>query len=380
MSKQVKIVHLTSVHKDGDIRIFQKECVSLAEMGHDVTFVVPNAEERVEKVGDSAKGATVKIASFKAEKGSRIRRMLKVVNMVYRKGLEVDGDVYHLHDPELLRIALKLKRKGKIVIYDAHEDLPRQLLSKPYLKRWIAKPLAWFIEKVENKKVRKLDAVVAATPFIRDRFLKINPNTVDINNYPLEKEIETETVEKIEKEKAVCYIGGISGIRGIIPVIKALEITQVPLYLAGEMPVGLREELKQMEGWKYVRELGFISREEALEIKAKCMAGIVTFFPVENHVNAQPNKIFEYMASGLPVIGSDFPMWRKIIEDYNCGICVDPTDENAVASAITAISENPKMANEMGNNGRKMVVEKFNWNVEKEKLADLYAKLIDASL
>lgn len=360
-----KVAHLSSAHKDLDVRIFHKECSSLAKnASFDVHLVLADVDERVEN------GVT--IHSVPGAGGSRLKRMWQTVNKVYSKAKEIDADVYHLHDPELLRIALKLKRLGKKVIYDAHEDLPRQIMGKDYLR--FKKTISRTVERYENRVVRKLDAVITATPFIRDRFLKVNPNTIDVNNYPVLSEV-AETTEVAEKENKVCFIGGITRVRGIGELVDALSDLDVTCAIAGTIPTDFREELVVKEGWSRVEELGFISRQQSLELKAVSIAGIVTFLPYPNHINAQPNKIFEYMASGLPVIGSNFPLWKAIIEDNNCGICVDPTDPKAIANAIRYIQEHPEEGKAMGERGRKQVLEVYNWNVEESKLLNVYHDL-----
>lgn len=371
--KMPKICHLSSAHADGDVRIFFKECVSLAEAGFDTHLIITNTTSR-EQNG-------VKIWSVDYVPTSRIKRFTKSVNLVYQKALEIDADIYHLHDPELLRIALKLKKKGKVVIFDAHEDLPKQILSKKYINKNLRKIVSKSIEKYERRVTSKLDAVVTATPFIRDKFLAYNSNSIDINNFPLSKEIITEnTSPNSFTSKDVCYIGGISEIRGLKEVVKSLiKCPDVTLKLAGGYSAAsFRDKLVATEGWNQVDELGFIDRNESLKLKNHCIAGIVTFYPELNHINAQPNKIFEYMASGLPVIGSKFPLWEEIITNNKAGICVDPLNPDEISEAINFLMNNPDKAKEMGENGKKIVIEKYNWDQEKKKLIDLYEKLSPA--
>lgn len=361
-------MHLSSAHPDMDVRIFYKECSSLANnksIHLDVHLVLAGVEERKEN--------NVTIHNVPIELNSRLKRMWKTVNNVYKKAVELDGDIYHLHDPELLRIAMKLKRRGKKVIYDAHEDLPRQILGKDYLK--FKNFVSRSVERLENRITRKLDAIVTATPFIRDRFLKINANTIDINNYPLLSEIDS-TESSYEKQNKVCFIGGISKIRGITELVQAMALVDVRCALAGSISESYKEELIKEKGWENIDELGFISREISLKIKSESIAGIVTFLPLPNHINAQPNKIFEYMASGIPVIGSRFPLWVEIIEKNNCGFCVDPRKPEEIAKAIQTLKDNPELAQQMGERGRKLVNEVYNWGVEEQKLIGLYISLV----
>ena len=364
--KELKIIHLSSAHGDRDVRIFLKECSSLAKVyPNQVHLILAGVEERTED--------GVSIHSVAKVRGGRLSRMWRTVNEVSKLAIDLNGDIYHLHDPELLRIALKLKRKGKIVVYDAHEDLPRQLLGKSYLP--FKSLFAILFELFENFIVKKLDGVVCATPYIADRFKKINPNTVAINNFPLVSEIDFSVVATEIKENKVCFIGGISQIRGTRQLVEAMDKTKTSLALAGVIDVAYMEELVGLKGWENVDALGFINRKQALKLKQTSIAGMVTFLPYPNHINAQPNKIFEYMAAGLPVIGSNFPLWKEIIEGNNCGICVDPTDSTEIATAIDTIANNKELAKVMGHNGSRLVKEKYNWAIEEEKLVLFYQQL-----
>jgi glycosyltransferase involved in cell wall biosynthesis len=362
---KIKVVHLSSAHGDRDVRIFLKECASLASYQkgekYEVHQVLAGVEER-EELG-------IHIHTVKKYPNQRLKRMWTTVNDVYKKAISLNADIYHLHDPELLRIALKLKRKGKIVIYDAHEDLPRQILGKGYLK--FKGLISKVVECYENFVTKRLDGIVTATPFIRDRFIKINPNTVDINNFPLLSEIDFDGGSN-KKENSICFIGNISPIRGLSQVIEALNNVNINFYIAGELDASYRDELSKIKGWEKVIELGFIDRVQSKELKNKSIAGIVTFLPLPNHINAQPNKIFEYMASELPVIGSNFPLWKEIIEKNNCGICVNPLNPSEIANAIQQLIDSPEIAIRMGKNGKQLVQSTYNWDIEKEKLYLFY--------
>lgn len=368
-SKRKRIIHLSSVHRDRDVRIFLKECRSLAKLFPEceVHLILAGVKERSEE--------NVHIHSVPKVAGSRLKRMWTTVNHIYRKAKELDGDIFHLHDPELMRIALKLKRNGKKVIYDAHEDLPRQILGKSYVP--MKKIVAFGMERLENFICARLSGIITATPHIAKRFEKINKHTIAINNFPLENEIEMIAESNLNKENLVCFIGGISPIRGTKELVDAMALTNSKLALAGEIPSDFKAQLSESEGWKNVEELGFIDREKSMSIKQKSVAGMVTFLPYPNHVNAQPNKIFEYMAAGLPVIGSNFPMWQELLVDNYCGICVDPTKPEEIAKAINFLINNPEEAKKMGRNGQHLVSQTYNWNAEEVKLYRFYQSMME---
>ncbi|MBF90974.1 MAG: glycosyl transferase [Flavobacteriales bacterium] len=364
----MKVCHLTSAHQRNDTRIFLKECISLAKAEFEVSLVVSDG------MGDT-KCKGVSVFDVGKTKGGRLSRFFSTTQKVYEKAVELDADVYHFHDPELMFYAYRLKRLGKKVIYDVHEDLPRQLMSKPYLSYITKKVLPFLLERIENFLAARFDLVITATPFIRDRFLKINKNTIDVNNYPLLEELHSAD-HYIQKKNQICYLGGITAIRGIEALVKACELIDGELVLAGKFNSReLEEKVRSLPGWKKVKFLGFINREEARKILAESKAGVVTFLPEPNHINAQPNKMFEYMSASLPVIASHFTLWKSIIEDNDCGICVNPASPKELAQAMNTLLNKHTKGLSYGKNGRQAVENQFNWAVEEKKFISQYHKL-----
>jgi glycosyltransferase involved in cell wall biosynthesis len=367
-SKMSRIAHLSSAHSDGDVRIFHKECSSLAAEGFEVHLILSGVEERSEN------GVT--IHSVPKYPNHRFKRMWTTVNDVYLKALEINADVYHLHDPELLRIALKLKRKGKIVIYDAHEDLPRQILGKPYLK--FKNLISFLAERYENYVVRRINGVIAATPFIRDRFITIQPTTTDINNFPILEEFQAIKRENVSPN-SVCYVGGITRVRGIIELLDALSFCEFELFIAGPFESEtLEQNCKNHLNWSKVNYLGILNREEVAKLYGKTAIGIVTLHPIINYLDSLPIKMFEYMYTGLATIASDFPLWKTIVVDNECGICINPLQPKEIAGAIAKLIQQPELAQKMGENGRKLALKKYNWDQEKIKLIKFYEQIICA--
>ena len=134
--------------------------------------------------------------------------------------------------------------------------------------------------------------------------------------------------------------------------------------------------MKLKKDWDIVNNYGYINRKETIQIMSKSKVGMVTFFPVPNHIDSQPNKMFEYMSAGIPVIGSYFPLWKEILEVNECGICVNPEDSDDISKAIKYLIENEDTAEQMGKNGREAVLEKYNWGIEEKKLINIYKLLI----
>ena len=365
-----QIVHLTSAHPRFDVRIFLKECVSLSRAGYSVSLVVADGkgDEYIKNISIYDVGLP----------DGRLNRIINTSRNVFEKARQLDADIYHIHDPELMPAGIKLKKLSKKVIFDSHEDVPVQMLHKPYL----IKPVRWMISRVirfyERWACRQFDAVVTATPFIRKKFLSINPESVNVNNYPIPDELSKEATDWSCKKNQVCYVGGISVDRGIKEMVAAMSGQQndVRLRLAGVFSeIGLVKEVEKISGWEKVDELGFLDRESVSEVINNAVAGLVVLHPIANYVDALPIKMFEYMVVGIPVIASNFPLWRDIIEGNDCGVCVDPLDPQEINVAINEILSNPERAEKMGQNGRRAVLELYNWNIEEYKLLDLYKRL-----
>jgi glycosyltransferase involved in cell wall biosynthesis len=366
----MKIVHLTSVHPRNDTRIFLKQCRSLAANGYDVALIVADGK------GDELRD-NVRIIDAGASRG-RLDRAYRASRRVLRRAVEADATLYHLHDPELLPIGLALKRRGKRVIFDSHEDIPRDILTKPYIPKGLRPLVSRSAATVERMICARLDGVIAATPFIRDNYCAMGIRCIDINNFPMLGELETEAGWN-NKQNEVCYIGGMALNRGILEIIRAMELlqSQTRLNLVGQLAHTAIGSLSLQEtGWPKVNALGFLDRDGVRRVLERSVAGLVTLHPVVTFLDSLPIKMFEYMSAGIPVIASNFPFWRKIVESHECGVLVDPLDPLSIASAIDRLIGNPDMARKMGENGSRAVKEGYNWEIEEKKLLGFYTTII----
>ncbi len=367
-----RAVHITTVHPALDTRVFHREAMTLADEGYEVILVAPHE-------GDAAVQG-VRIKGLRQPR-NRLERMLGLTWRAYRLAQREQADVCHFHDPELLPVGLLLKLTTCArVIYDVHEDVPEQILTKHWIPRVLRRPVAAAVGLGEKLLARGVDAVVVATEGIAKRFVGFHP--VVLRNFPsLSMFAWPDARERSGPLGRLIYVGGISRVRGAFEMVQALEhvarSSKVELTLVGRFePAGLKEELSTLAGWQHVQTTGWLPPEVAYELLKKADIGLVCLHPLPRHVVALPVKLFEYMGAGLPVIASDFPLWKEIVEGNNCGLCADPLDPQAIAAAIEYLIAHPDEARQMGENGRRAVEEKYNWERESEKLRALYGRLL----
>lgn len=369
--KEIKVCHITSVHLPYDSRIFEKECVSMAKFFW-VYLVALNWDTQVRE--------GVKIIGVNYHQKSRLKRAIVGGYKLIQEAIKLDADIYHIHDPELIPFIFLLKRRGKKVVFDAHEDLPLQIFNKHYIPQRFKKIISKFVSIAERIGLRKVDHIVTSTPSIQDKFEKFGFTSSAICNYP--KLNAGEIINRNPKKDAV-YIGGISIARGIN--ILELTIQQVlsqrpasSFYFAGiSHPANLANDV--FDKWSessLVNYLGVLNRSEVNALLLDSKIGLVTLPYTQAFYESLPIKMFEYMEAGIPVIASNFPFWKGIVERHKCGICVDPADPKAIADAIIYLLDHPDLAIEMGKNGRKAVLEEFNWLNEEKKLLGIYHNLL----
>jgi glycosyltransferase involved in cell wall biosynthesis len=376
MTERRRVVHLSTAHRPLDVRIFEKECRSLARAGYDVHFVVPDAPS-------GARDGVQFHAIAKPQGGFRPLRIVHRLANAYRAARDLDAELYHFHDCELILVGSLLKLHGAKVVYDVHEHFPFEALSinKGRPLRGVVFFVIWSI--LESVARHLLDGFVPATPYIARRFPRARSALVQ--NFPLLADYEEPGTARQRRSSDLAYIGGISRIRGLREVVAALALlpadSPVRLRLLGEFSdADFAAELRALPGWQRVDYLGFQPREAVIGHLDQCCAGLVLFHPERDHVDAQPNKMFEYMAAGLPVIASDFPLWRQLVEEPGCGLTVDPLDPAAIATAMRRLTSDPAAAAAMGERGRAAVRGTLNWEHESRALLALYACLLGSAV
>ena len=292
--------------------------------------------------GDSYEKKGVHIVGVGKREKSRLLRMTKNARMVYQAAVKLDADFYHFHDPELLPFASRLKKRGKIVIFDSHEDVPAQIMDKPWIPEAVRKCISEIYKKYETHVIRHIDAVVAATPYIAEQFSNRAKRVIIVNNYPKLSDVQYHQNSFNERVSLLCYAGGINDNRGESIMKDAMKSVHGTLLIAGD-------HKKETDG--NVIYIGLQNRQGINELYKISVCGLCILKPIENYFYSQPIKMYEYMAAGLPFVCSDFPLWREVVNKSGGGICVDPANTNDISEAIEyllnnrAIYENGSNAN-----------------------------------
>lgn len=370
----ITVCYFTS-KDDNDIRVFHKECVSLVKAGYDVTMVCPNAKSRNQQ--------GVKIIGVEYNGKTDWERFTVLPKLLFQKALEVNADIYQFNDPASIRYGSKLKRMGKKVIFDAFEDHPSMWMNRGIgLKGLVYRFIGSVYKQYEMAKCKEFDAAIVCYHWTRDRFKKVNNNVELVLNFPVINRDEVrERPLRTTDDIKVCYAGTISDAWNIPTLINAIEnLDGVKFNLAGWTGDELMNRMESRKGWAKVNFFGKLPKQEVNEkIYNYSDIGLALYHysPLcKGKVgNMSNNKLFEYLLMGMPVICTDFDLWKEVVEKNHCGICVNPSDENAIAEAIIYIQAHKEEAYQMGLNGQRAVLTEYNWDSQECILLSVYKKV-----
>lgn len=363
----MKIVHISTVHNPFDTRIFEKMSATAVAAGFDVWLVARHP--RAETVDG------VRIVPLRTRR-NRLARATLGVSEAITVASSIDADIYHLHDPELLLGAGRLKSRGA-VIYDMHENVAASVMHKEWLSRGLRPIVAAAWRILERRMLSALPVIYAELSYQKD-YPWIRSTEFVLNMPAVERLISVPSAGRVTGR--VGYIGTVTAARGSLVALKAIGLLKqsgldVEFWCIGPASPDHMDQLEALRsrlGLNRVKFTGRLRAEEAWAMAASCQIGLATVLPLPNYVRSYPTKLFEYMALGLPVIASDFPLYREIVERHECGICVDPTRPEAVAGAIRKLMENPDAASAMGLRGRKAAQTNYRWEIEGRKLLKFY--------
>jgi glycosyltransferase involved in cell wall biosynthesis len=361
------IAHVTSVHYVYDNRIFEKMCKSSLKVFDTVFLVATNTE--------SQNVSGINIVSVNAQK-QRVLRSLFGSLKVILTALKLKADVYHLHDPELLLWRFLLEKNDAVVIYDMHENVPKQILTKPWVPIYFKKPLSNLWKLMERLLIRKTPVIFAENSY-RDDYKWVDSYETILNLPILANLLQIE--RSYDSDNSIAYVGRVAPKRGSVVTLKALGLLKKNGLELEFVCIGGISEQHKTELLELAKELdvnlslkGFMKSIDALRFASKSKVGLSVLSKTGNYEHSYPTKIFEYMAIGLPVICSDIKLHSDIVLGSNCGLSVDPEDVNELAKVIKTIVEDIDLANEMSAKGKSAVVRNYDWAIEEKKLINFY--------
>lgn len=363
----MKICHITTVHPRYDIRIFNKMCVSLANKGHEVTLIVADG-----KGDELILGVNIRdVGDFTS---SRIKRALNAPALVLKLAIPIAADCYHLHDPELLRLGVALKKQGKTVVYDSHEDVPNQILYKTWLGPLsLRKLIAKTYNRFEKKTVKKFDGLISVIEEITEKF--DNQSKATIKNYPILSFIEEKRIPYAQRKNQIIYLGSLSEMRGVKNYIEAMQYIpdEYSLVLVGAFTSEEFEATcKNMELWNRVDFRGYQPMEKAISLVASSKVALSVLHPEKNYLKSIPTKGFEYLAGGVPTIISDFDYWKPFFQ--GCTEMITPKNPKLIAETILTVLENTDRREKLIQSGIERC-KNYSWESEREKLIAFYEKI-----
>lgn len=391
---ECRVAHLSSHHQPVDNRIFQRECRSLAAAGYRVHFVVRNSVDE-ERDG-------VCIMAVPAPR-NRLERVTLTAWRVFRRALESRARIVHLHDPELIPWGFLLRMLGRTVIFDVHEDFAQAA----GVRSWIPRPLRSVVARGWSAMAwlaaRTFHIVIAERYYARSF-----PRSVKVLNYPhLERSAALRSVPRFADAAdriRLIYAGSVTISRGA--ELHARLATALPgchIHFCGHMSRATADAIRRASGDASIgmmAENGEVawerrsSRPEA-EVSTILLEGVdyyvtdrmvaalqepwtagLSIFPYSEHYyEKELTKFFEYMAAGLPLVVSDFPNWRAIVDDAQCGLAVDPERLDIAAALIRRLQVSPDERLAMGARGRAAVETRYSWASQRQNLLDFYESL-----
>ncbi len=378
----MRICHITSVHPRTDGRIFKRECVTLANNGNDVVLVCCDGEP--DEIVDG-----VRITSYSRKQLTKSQRgRLMFFNARFIKYLkEIDADIYQFHDFDLIEIGRKLA-KSKKVIYDCHENWFGMLANKfsmdiAYFKRVITKILDSYYKKV----LPVFSAIFTVSPNIVDNLKNYAPNVFMIPNFPAIKAEENLSTGNVDKNLAFIYQGTVYSMSNQEYIIKAINEFEgeIKYKIIGKIALDQKSKLEKLNCKSRVIFKNWMKKEELQKEISTSLAGlaVLDYNPVCCGKEGQlgSNKIFEYMLSGVPIICTDFTLWKNLIVDkYKCGICVPPHDSKAIYDAMKYIIDHPEEAVKMGERGRTAIINEFNWGNYEQVFLKTYIDIFNGNI
>jgi len=371
------VVHFSSAHSGDDTRIFHKELQSLSKSGYDCHYVV---------FDDGESGVKDEVTvSYLGDRPSKADRW-KDIATLYRAVADLDPDVAHFHDIELIPVGVWLKhRTDARVVYDAHENYPHLIHDRD----WIPDPLRPILDRTvptaEAKAAEYFDGVIAATEWIeaslRDRGVS---DVRTVHNFPKTTGIQFDTDGPTYDTITLVYAGYLSDIRGLSQMIdvvaelrsrgRSVDLVCFGKFVDESVDRSARSLCRELGVASAVEFPGYVAYDRLFSHLAAADVGLA-LLDVDHYKGGIPTKLFEYMYSGLPIVVTEIQAAESYVSE-EWGLTVPENATQVQADAIEQLLDDPEWRSEMGRAGRKAVEEKYSWEAEEDRLLELYEDVL----
>ena len=372
MLRDAVVCHLSPVESRRDERAFSRQALPAIACGMDVRIVGPYSG------GGGDQG--VEFVSISKSRSRALRILF--ASRFLQSALRQNADIYHVHSPELIPVALLLKLIfRKRVVYDTREDFPAMMLTKTYLPARLRKITSRIVAGVESLAARYADGFVTAdSGTLRPHAKTGKSRKLVFYNFPnLQYFQEPEPVEKIFD---LVYRGGLSERAGTFVLLNAVRLLKqrglpVRLLMFGyadnkETEQTLRDAVLSLGIDQQVTLQGVIRHDDMAATLSQARISVCPLQRIPKFLNNIPVKVFESWACGLPVIATDLPPIRPFFGARPYGVLVKAGDTNALANAIAGLLKSPQLIAEYGRQARQAVVERYNNDLEIRKLLTFY--------
>lgn len=370
------ICYLTGCFSRTDGLIWERQGCSMVAFGYKVTYLVTDNDPE-----DNLNGVQILSSGYKPL--NRVQRILFSKRHLYSKALEIDADIYQISEPELLSLGLKLKKRGKKVIFNMRENYPQIMLSKEYLPPFIRMSFSKWLDKYMSRSLKKFDSVFSVTPdlveMVRDKWQCTH--SFLLTNYPIVNTSYSLSMEDyLKRGNTICYVGTVYRVSRQEVFFQALEkIPNIKYLIAGVFWGSYQEELMKLPYWLKIQFQNGFKKSELEKIYSQAsIANVLRDFSKTGSPNGSLGviKVYESMEAALPIICTDVQIYRDMIDRYHCGLYVNPNDPKSIEDAIRFLIENKKEAYQMGQNGRQAVLKEYNWALQAKNYVSIINNIL----
>jgi glycosyltransferase involved in cell wall biosynthesis len=365
-------------HVPDDKRVTHKEGLSFRDAGFRVTWVGPRRPRTGNDYG-------IDFRFYPAGKG-RLSRLLHHRKAERLAGEVPDVDVYFAVEPDSAAVVVKLARRREArAVFDIHEVYHREMLGRWVKGRLLRRLVGWLVRRRIEKTCRQCDLVIGVSDAVLRPYLSPNAERLVVRNCAAASFAQGEPASEatLSAESFTVMHGLTHEARGTHTVtlaariaaekVRSLKVIMFDSFaLRGEPEQRRRfEEFIRQNGAEGIVEVRQpVPHSEMPAITRSCHAGLIAY-DRQWGVRCLPNRVFEYMAAGIPLIAPEYAEEiRRIVERERCGLLVDCEDPSAIAEAIVRLAENPDEAAAMGRRAREGFIQRHNWQKEVQPLID----------